>query len=166
MSKGADTHTTVGVCGKGLWGVSWVGGGLDWYFGVQGLPVGIQECLERFHRGCVDYLSRQSKWDSPYCESELATARSSFRIGCAKVDAMGNFRRPWVILNMAIRSPRIRRGVRKNRRNCLRAASYGTCRSPFTNFRVSFCTFSSASALRNRMGWVASIAYSRCDLIK
>ncbi len=27
------------------------GGGLDGYFGEQGLPVGIQECLERFHRG-------------------------------------------------------------------------------------------------------------------
>ncbi len=43
------------------------GGGLDGYFGEQGLPVGIQECLERFHRGCVDYLSRKlvPKWDSP-----------------------------------------------------------------------------------------------------
>ncbi len=38
----------------------WVvgGGGLDGYFGEQALPVGIQECLERFHRGCVEYLSR------------------------------------------------------------------------------------------------------------
>ncbi len=29
----------------------WVvgGGGLDGYFGEQGLPAGIQECLERFH---------------------------------------------------------------------------------------------------------------------
>ncbi len=53
------------------------GGGLDEYFGKQGLPLGIQECLERFHRGCVDCLSRQfvPKWDSPNCESELATAR-------------------------------------------------------------------------------------------
>ncbi len=25
-------------------------GGLDGYFGEQGLPVGIHECLERFHR--------------------------------------------------------------------------------------------------------------------
>ncbi len=41
------------------------GGGLDGYFGEQGLPAGIQECLERFHRRCVDYLSRQfvPKWD-------------------------------------------------------------------------------------------------------
>ncbi len=33
----------------------WVveGGGLDGYFGEQGLPAGIQECLERFHRRCV-----------------------------------------------------------------------------------------------------------------
>ncbi len=38
----------------------WVvrGGRLDGYFGEQGLPVGIQDGLEIFHRGCVDYLSR------------------------------------------------------------------------------------------------------------
>ncbi len=58
----------------------WVvgGGGLDGYFGEQGLPASIQECLERFHRRCVDYLSRQfvPKWDSPHCEGELATART------------------------------------------------------------------------------------------
>ncbi len=43
------------------------GGALDGYFGEQGLPVGIQECLERFHRGCVDYLSWKlvPKWDCP-----------------------------------------------------------------------------------------------------
>ncbi len=54
----------VGVYGKGLVGVSFLlgstcaegGGGLDGYFGEQGLPVGIQECLGRFHRGCFDYL--------------------------------------------------------------------------------------------------------------
>ncbi len=44
----------------------WVvgGGGLDGYFGEQGLPAGIQECLEKFHRGCGDNLSRQfvPKW--------------------------------------------------------------------------------------------------------
>ncbi len=41
-------------------------GGLDGYFGEQELPVGIQECLERFQGGCVDYLSQQfvPKWDS------------------------------------------------------------------------------------------------------
>ncbi len=33
------------------------GGGLDGYFGDQGLPAGIQECLERFNRGCVDLLA-------------------------------------------------------------------------------------------------------------
>ncbi len=35
----------------------WVvgGGGLDGYFGEQGLPAGIQECLERFHRGCLNF---------------------------------------------------------------------------------------------------------------
>ncbi len=52
------------------------GSGLDEYFGEPGLPVGIQKCLERFHRGCVDYLSRQCvpKWDRPNGENELATA--------------------------------------------------------------------------------------------
>ncbi len=51
----------------------WVvgGGGLDGHFGEQGLPVGIQEC--------VDYLSRQfvPKWDSPNGEGELAAARTA-----------------------------------------------------------------------------------------
>ncbi len=28
------------------------------HFGEQGLPVGIQECLERFHRRGIEYLSR------------------------------------------------------------------------------------------------------------
>ncbi len=56
------------------------GGGLDGYFGEQGLPVGIQECLERFHRGCVAYLSRQfvPKWDNPNGEGELATMCTTF----------------------------------------------------------------------------------------
>ncbi len=59
----------VGRCVLREWVMS--GGGLDGYFGEQGLPVGIQECLERFHRGYVDYLSRQfvTKWDSPNGES-------------------------------------------------------------------------------------------------
>ncbi len=59
----------MGVCGKGHLGVSLYvgqcvlrefvvgGGGLYGYFGEQGLPVGVQECLEGFHRGCDDYLS-------------------------------------------------------------------------------------------------------------
>ncbi len=59
----------------------WVveGGGLDGCFGEQGLPAGIPECLERFHRRCVDCLSRQfvPKWDCPNGDGELATARSS-----------------------------------------------------------------------------------------
>ncbi len=57
-----------------------VGGGeLDGYFGEQGLPAGIQECLERFHRRCVDYLSRQfvPKWDSSNGEGELTKARTA-----------------------------------------------------------------------------------------
>ncbi len=66
----------VGRCVLREWVVG--GGGLDGYFREQGLPVGIQECLEQFHRGCVDYLSRQfvPKWDSPNGEGELATART------------------------------------------------------------------------------------------
>ncbi len=75
---------------------------------------------------------------------------------------MGNFRRPRVTLNTTIRSPRIRRCVRENSRSCWRAASYGTCQNPFTNFRASFCRFSNASVSRDRMGWDAWIAYSRC----
>ncbi len=46
----------VGRCVLREWVVG--GGALDGYFGEQGLPMGIQVCLERFHRGCVDYLSR------------------------------------------------------------------------------------------------------------
>ncbi len=44
------------MCAKGM---VMGGGGLDGYSGEKRLPVGIQECLERFHRGCVDYLSWQ-----------------------------------------------------------------------------------------------------------
>ncbi len=59
----------------------WVvgGGGLDGYFGEQGLPVGAQEYLGRFHRGCVDYLSRQfvPKSECPNGEGELATAHAT-----------------------------------------------------------------------------------------
>ncbi len=58
----------------------WVveGGRLDGYFGDQGLPVGTQDCLEIFYRGCVDYLSRLfvPKWDSPNFEGELTTVRT------------------------------------------------------------------------------------------
>ncbi len=56
----------------------WVegGGGLDGYFGEQELSFGIQQSLERFYRGCVDYLSQQfgPKWDSPNGEGEFPTA--------------------------------------------------------------------------------------------
>ncbi len=59
----------------------WVvgGGGLDGYFGEQGLSTGIQECHERYHRRCVDYLIRQfvPKWDCKIGEGELATARTA-----------------------------------------------------------------------------------------
>ncbi len=65
----------VGRCVLREWVVR--GGGLDGYFWEHGLPLGIQGCLERFHRGRVDYLSRQfvPKWDSLNSEGELATAR-------------------------------------------------------------------------------------------
>ncbi len=65
----------VGRCVLKEWVVG--GSGLDGYFGEQGLPADIQECLERFHLRCVDYLSRQivPNWDSPNSEGELATAR-------------------------------------------------------------------------------------------
>ncbi len=38
-----------------------------------------RDYLERFHRGCFDYLNRQfvPKWDSPNGEGELATARTA-----------------------------------------------------------------------------------------
>ncbi len=41
--------------------------------------MGTQECLEKFHRGCVDYFSRQfvPKCESPNGEGELATARTA-----------------------------------------------------------------------------------------
>ncbi len=65
------------------------GGGLDGCFGEQGLPAGIQECLERFHRRCVDYLSRQfvPKWDSPNGEDELAKKITENQLFQIKFDA-------------------------------------------------------------------------------
>ncbi len=70
----------VGRCVLREWVVG--GGELDGYFGEQRLPVCIQECLERSHRGCIDYLSRQfvPKWDRPKSECELATARTSLLV--------------------------------------------------------------------------------------
>ncbi len=56
------------------------GGGLDGYFGEQGLPVDVQEYLVGFHRGCVDYLSRKfvPKRDRPNGESVLTKAGATF----------------------------------------------------------------------------------------
>ncbi len=64
----------VGRCVLREWVVR--GGGLGGYFGEQAMPVDIQEYLERFPRGCVDYLSWQfiSKWDSPNCEGVYSIA--------------------------------------------------------------------------------------------
>ncbi len=41
--------------------------------------LGNRECLESFHRECVDYLSRKfvPKRDSPNCEGKLTTARTT-----------------------------------------------------------------------------------------
>ncbi len=50
-----------------------------------------------------------------------------------------------------------------NSRSCWRGASYGTCRSSFINIRASFCTFTNASASRERMGLDAWIAYSSLE---
>ncbi len=47
----------MGLCGLREWVVGGVE--LDGYFGEEGLPAGIQECLETFNRGGVDYLSWQ-----------------------------------------------------------------------------------------------------------
>ncbi len=125
----------------------------------------LEDFTEDFH-----YLSRQfvSKCYSTNGESVLATEvatpllvefiacpRSPLLVRWVKVDSMGSSRRPWVLLNMDIRSQRIRRFVRENIQSCWRSASCWTCRSPFTNFRASFCTFSNASASRDRMGWDA-----------
>ncbi len=50
-------------------------GGLYGYFREQGLSMGVQECLEGFHRGCIDYLSWHfvAEGDSPNGETLLAT---------------------------------------------------------------------------------------------
>ncbi len=72
----------MGQCVLREWVVG--GGWLDGYFGEQGLPVGVQEYLEGFHRGCVDYLSRKfvPKRDSPNGESVLTKAGATL-IGVA-----------------------------------------------------------------------------------
>ncbi len=63
----------MGSCVQSDWFVG--GGGLWGYFWRQGLPVGAQKCLERFHRGCNDYLSLQfiQKWDSTNNEIVMMT---------------------------------------------------------------------------------------------
>ncbi len=63
----------------------WVaGGGGLW---EHGLPVGIQECLGKFHRGCVEYLRWQlvPKIDSSNGGGKLATARTT----CLLVELVG-----------------------------------------------------------------------------
>ncbi len=136
------------------------GGGLDGYFGEQGLPVASRSVLKDFTKEALT-ISAGSLFQNGTARIMKANWRRCVQHRCwwtcrhGRVALCGvDVRRwtPWVILNMAVRSPRIRRCVRENRRSCLRAVSYGTCRSPFTNFRASFCTFLSASASRHRMG--------------
>ncbi len=68
----------VGHCVQGEWVVR--GGGLYGCFEIYGLPVGVQESLEGFHRRSVDYLTRQfvPKCCNPNSESALATAGKTY----------------------------------------------------------------------------------------
>ncbi len=71
----------VGQCVLRKWVVG--GGRLYGYFGEQGPPVGVQECLEGFHLECAEYLSRQfvPKWNNPNGTFYSASA-SRDRVGC------------------------------------------------------------------------------------
>ncbi len=78
----------VGGCEKGHLGVNFLrwskgaegmGCGRRWAIWVlqeQGLPIGVQECLEGFHQRCADHLSRYfiPKWANPNAESILPMA--------------------------------------------------------------------------------------------
>ncbi len=127
------------------------GGGLHGYFGEQGLPVGIQECLERFHRGCVDYLSRQlvPKWDSPTCEGELAMARTASLLvelvgvnsSALVVETVGMV---WVLGGLWDGKLLVTKWGELPMGRCsilvgLRSSSQ-RCRNPLTTFAVSFRT--------------------------
>ncbi len=50
-----------------------------WVLWGTGTASGYPGLIERFHRGYVDYLSRQfvPRWDSPNCEGELVTAHTA-----------------------------------------------------------------------------------------
>ncbi len=83
------------------------GGGLDWYFGEQGLPAGIQECLERFHRRCVDYLSRQfvPKWDRCFTDFKAFFCLTVLYYGKLALAVLFKYRRNlprWVRGNIKI----------------------------------------------------------------
>ncbi len=64
----------MGQCVQREWVVGGVG--LNGHFSEQGLPMGVQDCLEGFHQVYVDHLSGEfvPKWYSPKAESVLATA--------------------------------------------------------------------------------------------
>ncbi len=58
-----------------------------WVLQEQGLPAGVQKCLEGFHRRCVDNLSRQFVLESDILDAEsvLGTAGTTF----LKVELIG-----------------------------------------------------------------------------
>ncbi len=68
--------------------------------------------LEVFHRQCFGYFDRQfiPKRDSGGYNIPV-------RIRCVDMDYMGNFRKPWVILNMENRSSEICWWICRNRRS-------------------------------------------------
>ncbi len=81
----------------------WVvgGSGLDGYSGEQGLPVGIQECIEGLEEALTISAGSLFKKET----ARMVKANWQRRI----VVSMGNLRKTWVILNMDIRFSRIRR---------------------------------------------------------
>ncbi len=89
------------------------GGGLHGYFREQGLSIGVQTCLERFHRQCIDNAlttlagslfqngtARMLKvywrwWVKHVCWWNLDVwPRSPVRVGGVKMLSMGNSKRP------------------------------------------------------------------------
>ncbi len=63
---------SVGSCVQSEWVLG--EGGLYEFFWEQGPPVGVQMCLERFHRQCID---KHGNCDSTNAVSVLATAGST-----------------------------------------------------------------------------------------
>ncbi len=63
----------------------WVGVGYMGTSGNMDCQWACRSVLAEFHRGCIDYFSRQCvpKWDSPNAESVLATSLLVKLIGVA-----------------------------------------------------------------------------------